>query len=621
MYTISVPIKCSNLNELGRDKILTQLKRFDATRVFLSLGCYESDEEKRQKALSELKESCQFFKENGFEVGAWVWTFWLKNNTSFSNMRSINGTEISEFMCPLDSSFRAFAADYVADIAKCGVDIILFDDDFRYGFLSSSAACLCDKHISYISTLTNKELGIDEIRQNILNGGKNGIRDAFLKANRDALALFASDVRAAIDSVSKDVRVGICSCMSSWDLDGDVRELAYILAGGTKPLIRLIGAPYFASTTAWGNTLCDVIELERMESGWTLDESIEILAEGDTFPRPRIACPASYLEGFDTAMRVSGAVHGILKYGIDYYSCPDYETGYATMHEKNRYAYKAISSFFDNKASIGVRVYENPKKIENAVIPTVVNKEIDIQEIFFSKAARMLSHCSIPTVYEGSGLCGIAFDENARGLPSSALENGLIIDISAAEILRTLGVDTGIKRIGNEVRGGFERFLCDNNRAFSNGAIAYDIELSAKASILSLLEANDREIPFTYTYENGLGQRFFVININTRQGSDHLLKHYARSKQLSEVIPWLCGKSLPAYIHHPRLYVQCKQNDTALGIGLWNFFADPIYSPTVKLDKEYSQTKSFNCDVRLEGKKAYLSEIAPFGFAFIELSE
>ena len=51
-----------------------------------------------------------------------------------------------------------------------------------------------------------------------------------------------------------------------------------------------------------------------MESAWTKNGEIEIMAEGDVYPRPRTLCPASCLEGFDTAIRASGCTDGVLKY-------------------------------------------------------------------------------------------------------------------------------------------------------------------------------------------------------------------------------------------------------------------------------------------------------------------
>ena len=100
MYKIAVPIMNSNLRRNDREKTLKEARRFDAERVFLALDTYELDIEKRKRMLDELAENCRFFKENGFEVGAWIWTFWVKGNKSFRNMLSIKGTEIKESMCP-----------------------------------------------------------------------------------------------------------------------------------------------------------------------------------------------------------------------------------------------------------------------------------------------------------------------------------------------------------------------------------------------------------------------------------------------------------------------------------------------------------------------------------------
>lgn len=62
----------------------------------------------------------------------------MKGNTSFTNMRLILGSEIKKFMCPKDENFVRLAADYIKDISQIDVNIIQFDDDFRYGFLCNS---------------------------------------------------------------------------------------------------------------------------------------------------------------------------------------------------------------------------------------------------------------------------------------------------------------------------------------------------------------------------------------------------------------------------------------------------------------------------------------------------
>lgn len=630
MYNISVPIMNCNVKRSDRDLLLKEIKRFNASRIFLSLDTYETDNKKRIKVLNELKDNCKFFKDNGFEVGAWIWTFWVKNNNKFRNMRSIKGTEIKEFMCPTDESFVEFATNYISDIAKCGVDLIMFDDDYRYGFLSDSPACLCDRHIEIINGLVKGNFTREEIANHILSGNKNSVRDAYLKANGDAFKNFALNIRASVDKVNSKIRIGACACMSSWDIDGtDAYEIAKILAGKTKPFVRLIGAPYRAVNKVRGNYLQDEIEQERMESAWTKHNDIEIMAEVDTYPRPRLNCPASYLEGFDTAIRASGCTDGILKYGIDYTSNADYEKGYALFHERNRETYKKIDQFFSNKKSVGVRVYESMKKISDMVAPTKINDTIDIENLFYSKASRMLVCNSISTVYEGEGVCGIVFDENARNLPLSSLENGLILDIAAAEILMERGIDVGIKEINSILNNNNssivvnieEHFLNNDNHISIMGANVYNIVINERAEVLSDIKTSIGNIPLSYKYENSNGNRFLVLNINTRKDNSSMLKHYERGRQIADNIFWLSGNKLPAYSYgNPSLYMQCKKNENAMAVGLWNFFADIAIEPVVELDNDYKSVKFINCSGRLEKNKVFLSDIQPFAFVAFEVS-
>ncbi len=621
MYKVSVPVMNGNLKRNGREETLREIKKFGAERIFLALDTYQLDSEKRRESMDELKDNCRFFKEQGYEVGAWIWTFWVKNNVRFRNMRGISGSEFKEYMCPTDESFVAFAADYIKEIAGCGVDMIMFDDDFRYGFLGDSPACLCDGHIDIINRMTDSSLTREEIKHHIVTGGKNKYRDAYLKANGDAFRAFASAVRHAVNSIDPAIRVGACACMSSWDVDGtDAAEISHILAGGTRPFVRLIGAPYWGAINGWGNSLQDVIELERMESVWTRDGDIEIMAEGDVYPRPRTSCPASFLEGFDTAIRASGCTDGILKYGIDYCSNAGYEQGYARFHQRNIELYSKIDRLFSSKTNCGVRVYESMKKISDAVTPTKVNGSIDTQDLFFSRAARTLAYNTIPTVYEGEGVCGIVFDENARNLPDEAFRKGLILDITAAEILTERGFDVGLESIGDTTSGECEYFLGSKNNILTNGAEVCDIRLKSAAEILSRTDTPKGAMPMSYRYENADGNRFLVLNIKTRSPRDKSLKNYERSRQYAEQIQWLSGERLPAYCYgNPALYIQCKKGDGALSVGLWNFYADTALEPEIALDRDYSQIEFINCTGRLEGGKVYLSDIPPYAFAGFEV--
>ena len=632
MYKISVPIINETVTENGREEILRQLRRFDAERVFLALGFYEPNEQKQSKIFADLKENCAYFKSQGLEVGAWLWTFEMPDNPQgFGGMRKVTGEEHPERVCPTDREFVKFSQRYIQRIAECGVDLIMFDDDFCYYLPGGAPGCLCDRHVALINEKTGEHHSREELSGLILSGGKNKYRDAWLQTNGDAFRHFAKAIREAVDEVNPAVRVGQCACMSSWDIDGTTPdEISRILAGNTKPFYRLIGAPYWGVRSSFGVYLQDAVELERMESAWTRKPDVEIMAEGDAYPRPRYNCPASYLEGFDTAIRVAGCTDGILKYGIDYTSYPFYEQGYALFHERNRPIYTKIDEMFGGKQHTGIRVYEQMNKIADLVAETAVNKTVEWECQFHSKAARTLAHNTIPIVYEGEGVCGMVFDENARALPLSALSKGLILDLAAAEILTQRGIDVGIQKIGKEFSGNIERFLDTNNKIshFTGPITVFDNEYQENVEVLSVLETEKGEIPLSYRYENKDGNRFLVFNINsrpngegkyrnTRFGPESVLRNYARSKQIADAAEWLSGQKLPAYLYGcPEMYIQCKEKDGALAVGLWNFFADIAVEPKVQLGESYSKIKFAGCNGTLSENTVTLTDIPAFGFAF-----
>ncbi len=612
MYRISVPVTNENVTRCTPERVYEEIKKFNPHRIFLSVGEYELDEEKREKTFSELRVNCEFFRSRGYEVGVWIWAFMLKNSP-FTPMKSLKGQVYPENMCPLDENFLNFASDYARAMAQTGVDLIMYDDDLRYGFLGDSPACVCKNHLKEMSRILGETVTEETVRKNVYLGGKNKYRDAYLKVNGDAFRSFAGRMRQAVDTVNPDIRLGACACLNSWDIDGvEAKELARIFAGKTKPFFRLIGAPYWAALNCWGSSLQDSIELSRMECAWTKDKDIEIFSEGDVYPRPRTLVPAAFLEGFDTALRAADCTDGILKYGMDYVSDADYETGYSAYHMKNQGLYEAIEKHFKGKESVGVRIYEHPDKLSDAVF----TEEENIDHMFFSLCARTLTYNSVPTVYEGQGITGAVFGENARHLPENALEKGLILDIRAAEILSLKGIDTGISRFGEKtVSGAFEYFE-NGNRIAARDAAIQEITPRGSAQVLSYTEKDGKKIPMSLRYENEKGQRFFILNIISNTDNPTVLRHYERNRQYTENTLWLSGECLPAAVHgHPALYMQCKRDESTLVTGLWNFFPDIAFSPEITLDGNYTHIEFINCTGELKGNKVTLSDIAAYGFA------
>lgn len=620
MYKISVPVGCETMAAHGAKETLEQVKRFGAERVFLSLGTYITDPDEFARTLKHLREFIPVFKNAGLEVGIWIWTFMFGGDTPYQCITGFDGSKYLQYACPSDKDFMRFALGYIKELVSCGPDMLMFDDDYRYGFYGCMPGCLCKNHVEKINEITGEKHTQEELFPLIRNGAKNRYRDAYLTANGYYFKEFAKSVRAAVDEVDPSIRVGFCTCMTGWDIDGvDAAEIARLLAGDkTKPFIRLIGAPYWAVKCNWGNMLQDTIELERMESVWTKADDIEVMSEGDVYPRPRTKCPASYLEGFDTALRAAGCNDGILKYGIDYYLKPDTETGYARLAERNAAAYDWIDKNFSNKTSCGVRVHSTMKKFASAEYPTKYGAVNDPEHLFFPMAARSLAYCSVPTVYEGEGVCGAVFDENARALDLSVLKHGTIIDIAAADILTARGVDCGLRSVGDRFRIFTEHFA-DGDTMGNSGAVIYDAEFDEKAEILSYGLQGGKKIPVTLFYENGNGERFLILNINTRESDPGAMQHSKRSRQYADFAARL-GKKLPAYVNDcPALYIQCKKNESETAVGLWNFFADPAMDAVLELDREYENAEFFGCEGLLDGDRVHLSDIPPYGFASVKL--
>ena len=612
MYKLSVPFMLKQIDRYGEKVFIEKLKEMGADIVFLALDSYETDGEKREKVFAALKKEVPVFKAMGFTVGVWVWAFMVRGDKKYTHITSPNGGVSRDEVCPSDEDFCAFSGEYLKRIAESHPDIILFDDDFRYGFLDCGLGCACKNHRKFMSEILGENVSKKELGKLVFGGKGNKYRSAFLRANGHYFKEFAKNSRKAVDSVDENIRLGLCSCMSTWDFDGvSAAELARILAGKTKPFLRLIGAPYWAEGRSWGNRLQDVIELERMESSWCGDD-IEIFAEGDAYPRPRYTCSSNELEAFDMAIRASGATNGIHKYPVDYSADPDYENGYVLKDLKNTEIYKQISEIFDNKTPVGVRVYEKMNKFENMSVPVYYEGSDGVQNMFFSPAAKLLAAQTIPSVYKGLGTAGVAFGENAKYLDVGALGNGLILDITAAEILEEQGVDVGLKNVGKYLVAQEEYFPSKKRFIGLFGCNFKEIRVKDNVMIQSSFISDGKEYVGSYTYENKEGQKFLVFAFDGYRVNDHAIKQYARGEQIENFVLSL-GKRLPASMHgNPDCYMLCKKsgNETAVWIG--NYFKDECLNSTVVLDGEFDEVKFINCKGRLSGNTVIIDDIPPY---------
>lgn len=620
MYKIKVPVQCRTLDMYDKNQYVNQFKSMGVEEVFLCPSGDISLWENYDDELASIKRNIDFLHENGFKVGVWVWTFAFEKESDYVYMVNPKGERDSLMVCPSDLEYRKRMGGFVQDCAKCGIDTFMFDDDFRYGFTGISFGCCCKNHLKLAGEILGKDVTLEEMEQHLLYGGENEYRDAFLKANGQILEDFAREMRKYLDEINPDVRMGFCSCITSWDIDGTHPDrIAKLLAGKTKPFYRLIGAPYWANERNWGNRLADVIELERIEASRRQDKDIEIFSEGDTYPRPRYKVPSVYLEFLDTALRVADCTDGILKYVFDYYSSADYEKEYVNSHNENEELYKSVDRMFMGKNSVGIRIWDNPQRYKSVDIPEKYEGRMNIQDIAFSASSRMISELSFPCVHEGGNMLGIAFGEDIKSVPEEHLSDGLIIDIDACRYLQKIGVDTGVISFGEKMNAFEEIYKYSGEHIGVYGAEFNSVRLNENVQIESEFMSQGKIYPASYRYENADGQRFLVYCFSGYFNNEAVYRQYARAEQIKNSANWLSGREIPAVcMGNPDLYIQAKKGDGKTAVALWNIFPDKIKNPLVELDFAPKKISTLNCTAKLDGNKVTLSEMSAYDFCAFE---
>ncbi len=639
MFQTMLPIHIKENTD--KHEVLAMLQRVGAKYAVLSFDhvILSANKESYQEKFREIAAFIPFLQSHGYQVGIYFWSLWLTDieadilekevmlsSAGKPRVRytALNSTEprYSGYLCPTSEKTQIML-DIIRCAASYAPNLILLNDDLGFATYLNSIGCYCDRHMAQIRQRLGYDISREELREAVSCGQQNEIRDAWLALQGASIEDYARRIREAIDSVDPTVRCGFCCVMSNWSADGtDVERITKLLAGSTKPLLRTIGAPYWGKINAWGNRLQHTVELTRMETAWIKDEDIELIAEGDVYPRPRHAVPASYLEHYHTALLAAGCSDGIFKIMLDYNASLAYEGGYVERHVRNQDLYAKIDRIFSPKTATGVRVYERMNKAQDADFTGISKPEEYAANLFFSYAARFLSDNSVPTVYEGNDGVGIAFGESARHLPKDALENGLVLDIRAAKLLMEQGVDVGIASVGERMLNNFLYFPDQEEKILSNywGAAAYEITPKPGARVVTYSLKEDTRYADAIEYENADGQRFLVYAFDGAFVNEGRYRNYCTQIQLFASLAWLARRPMPAVcLGNPDLYVICKQDKDGMAIGLWNMFPDEILSPEITLSEEFASAEFVNCGGVLTKDKLRLSAMPAYSFGFIHL--
>ena len=623
MYNVIVPLFNRSVTDRTRDIYLKQFKEAKIDQIFLCTFGYGTQPESDIVTANALRENIEFFKNEGIEAGVWIgYTIGhgcelivgadnVPDISEYTKMVNLSGETREYVCCPLDEKFRKRISQYVSTIATSGTKLVLLDDDFRMSQHGPTFCCACDLHMARIRELCGEDISREELKRLAFTQKSNKYRKAWLTAQRQSLELLASDIRDAVNEIAPSVRVGFCNSHAVWGVDGtDPVELAKILAGkNTKPFMRTQGAPYWHITRK--GPIQSVIEQARHIAYLSKDNGVEIIAEGDTYPRPRYIVPSSLLEMYDMAMRIDGSHNGILKYMVDYNGTAEFETSYLTRHARNIPLMDQLAKMFNDKEMLGVNVSCRCDVFTDADL------EMGVSGLYpYPCAGAMMSFNGVSSVYgEGGGICRAVFGEEARHIELKEIENGAILDGIAAKILTDRGVDTGI--LGEVAfMGKRTTFLTDpegkEKASVDPPDLRYaEMNISENANVVCSAYFGEEIKTMAYRYQNSNGAKFLVYCFDSMAlpRNTGMYRGYMQQKVLKEGIEWISGKKLPAFIEKcPDLYVMCKGGNGKMSVALFNFFADSVDEPVITLDKEYSNIRFINCDGRLEGDRVILDK-------------
>lgn len=638
MFSIDVPMamRVFDPEKNGREYV-RQLKGVGANRVFLCPEYIPNTPEQSIKLVT----ASDFLKREGFETGIWISSIYhIHYEKNYRRMVTVDGETCTNIVCPSDENYvRDFCQLYVKPFVETGIKTVMFDDDMRMNFNDHGPLCFCDAHMEQYAQILGHPITREEMRKHLLSGEPNAYRDAWLAECRTTLLDFAKALRQAADEVNPDCRLALCSGPALWGVDGAMAkngilavEITQILAGKQKPHLRLNGcpmfmSPYFQSIFKHKN-LAQAIEFDRQQAWLCKNRGITAYAENDSYPRPRYAIPAVYLELFEMIARADGNFDGMQKYVLDYVTESSYETGYVDAARENQALYQQISEAFDGKTLTGITVLhpmDNIRYRRYRVDGCTQDLEVEATNV---PGHRYLNDNSVPVVHEGDGPV-VIFGNAAEQADKKMLIQGAILDLEAAEIFTRRGYDVGLVGIQQNVKGSivgdielscinFEHYLPEDSRVPIQTPIIRQALISQQATMLSELEIGGRVSPGSYLYENQDGLKFYVLvfDVQDNQHHDGMFRSYHRQKHLVEAHRWLTGRKLDAVcLKHPDLYIMTKKNESELAVGLWNFSADAISSPVVELGEGYSAVSGINCEAKLEKDKVILPKLHAFEFA------
>ena len=517
--------------------------------------------------------------------------------------------------CPLDSRFRG---DFSAKVAACArrarPSVIFFEDDFtlsNHGGMNAMRGCFCPLHLAEYARRTGKACTAKEIAEMFRRPtpANAPLRQAFADLSRDSLAMLASSVRAALDSVDPSVRV--CLCQSGFsDIDGDATEtVARAFAGGTRPMVRVFGAAYFnenAPATLPG---------ELAHAFWSaqhLGKDIELIHETDPYPHTRFCNSSLYLFS-ELAAAVMAGVTGSYCYCTQYSDDPMSDDGYARRLVDGRRKLETVRDLRATMRPCGVRAVYTPKELYmfRETKKSATSGMLPVNAYFLGKMGFPMT-----TVEESpvAMLTGNTPDALSDGEIRNLLSGGVFIDAEAAVALSKRGFSSLMGCEAAEANGrlffNYERILPAAG-CTSAGKKLYNRELDTppfigwtpKRSVLAELrpfegaevwsevcDCHGKSVaPATVFFRNAAGGRVAVI-CRSLDARVHPSIYSPRKQEMVHLLFGRLADGKPLDVTAPRtpsVWLVAARNDRELLVMAENLCGEPRSDIVLRFSPEW----------------------------------
>ncbi|HUW84812.1 MAG TPA: hypothetical protein VMZ31_18675 [Phycisphaerae bacterium] len=619
-WSCTVPMMLVPPDRTSPNDYLELARRMRADRVLL-IGPDQHapgmpDVEHFRQLADLLRERIRLFAACDISVAFWMWRT-IGHSGAFStggarpDLQQIvgyRGQQASDCYCPLDANFVGYICEALAAIAQSGVELILLDDDYRMVWHGPEApnGCFCPLHLDAFCRRTGRKLSRDELVTQVFCGPPSDVRRRWLELNGESLLDFAGQIERAVHAVSPSTRVGLAAASTLWAAEGvGVDDLVRTLAGPTRPLLRVHGAPYWSrepSLAAW------ITEYTRLQQHWMRQCDVELMAEGDTWPHTRYHCSAAMLHAFSEGLCASG-FPGILNYALVYAPPPGHELGYVDRTARATKRYAAIRKFLPaDYVDCGLHVAEQTNTFARRTCPLELDEAVEAARDYHPASVKWLARMGVPLAYRGEDgpvlLTGHSACELGDEPLSRLLGRGAVVDAVAACWLTRRGFDVGIGPDWETILPVFEHFAdVEHNGAYGDRHVrlyvghkraCYRFEPGATAVVLGEYVANRRRGlgPSTILYERSDGSRVCVLPFDVeaclRAGEGtQILFDYARQEQLTRCIAWVGRRPLAATVNgQPDVHVICRMSPDRrrMAIVVQNAHLDAVERPTLRLD-------------------------------------